>query len=69
MKNDAASIVARYVTVSPMMARAIVDGMSDDARREIEAGAAAARVAELVNEHLASEQKAAVDADENGGER
>ena len=61
-KTDAASIIARYVSLPPASARAIAAQLSDDRRNELESnGIVAARVAEIVNEFLAAADKAAAD--------
>lgn len=61
-KTDAASLIHRYVSVAPATARAIAAKLPASQVEEIERGASAARVNEIVNLHLAASDKATADA-------
>lgn len=67
-KTDAASLIHRYVAISPAQARAIAQAMPADIVAQITEATPGARVVELVNSHLATTSKAAADAAQSVGE-
>lgn len=67
-KTDAASIIARYMSIPPASARAIAAALDSGRRMVIEtSGVTAAQVVGIVNAHLAQTDKAAAD-EANGAE-
>lgn len=67
-KTDAASLIHRYLSISPAQARAIAQAMPGDVVAQITEATPGAKVVELVNAHLAATDKASADAAQAVGE-
>ena len=67
-KTDAASLIHRYVAISPAQARAIAQAMPADVVAQITEATPGAKVVELVNAHLVTTSKASADAAQAVGE-